>query len=164
MKTRKQIIEEYASKGYTVGTFNDIKDSIDYVSENTLIFLNNDKSRFFLEDVCPRYEGDSEDIDFVEYVNYRKTKKWKTLASHIKEIHKNKCAICGSERRLVIHHKTYVNLYNEKNEDLICICNTCHYKIHNGCNCFKADGKLCDACSHSKEENPVLFNFLFNRI
>ena len=54
MKTRKQIIEEYASKGYTIGTFNDIEDSIDYVSENTLIFLDNDKSGFFLKDVCPR--------------------------------------------------------------------------------------------------------------
>ena len=39
MKTRKQIIEEYASKGYTIGTFDDIKDSINYVDQNTLIFI-----------------------------------------------------------------------------------------------------------------------------
>ena len=36
MKTRKQIIEEYASKGYTLGTFDDVKESIDYVGETKL--------------------------------------------------------------------------------------------------------------------------------
>ena len=43
MKTRKQIIEEYTSRGYTLGTFDDVKESIDYVGENTLIFLYNHK-------------------------------------------------------------------------------------------------------------------------
>ena len=43
MKTRKQIIEEYASKGYTLGTFDDVKESINYVGENELIFLNKDR-------------------------------------------------------------------------------------------------------------------------
>ena len=90
MKTRKQIIEEYTSKGYTIGTFDDVKESIDYVGENTLIFLHEDKSCFFLEDVCPRYPGDFEDVDFVEYSKYRRTKKWKTLASLVKEKAGNK--------------------------------------------------------------------------
>ena len=59
MKTRKQIIEEYASKGYTLGTFDDVKESINYVGENELIFLNKDrKNCFMIENVCPRYEGD----------------------------------------------------------------------------------------------------------
>ena len=91
MKTRKQIIEEYASKGYTLGTFDDVKESINYVGENTLIFLDKDNRGFFLEDVCPRYEGDIEDIDFVEYSKYIRTKKWKTLASLVKEKAGNKC-------------------------------------------------------------------------
>ena len=54
MKTRKQIIEEYLNKGFVLGTFDDVKESINYVGENTLIFLNKDNTGFFLEDVCPR--------------------------------------------------------------------------------------------------------------
>ena len=159
MKTRKQIIEEYTSKGYTIGTFNDIEDSIDYVSENTLIFLNNDKSGFFLEDVCPRYEGDMEDVDFVEYAKYRKTKQWKTLASLVKEKAGNKCVFCGSEKKLVAHHHNYINLYNETEDDLICVCNICHYKIHRGCYCMREDVQ-CKCCEYSKNNYKVLYEFL----
>ena len=163
MKTRKQIIEEYTSKGYTIGTFNDIEDSIDYVSENTLIFLNNDKSGFFLEDVCPRYEGDMEDVDFVEYAKYRKTKQWKTLASLVKEKAGNKCVFCGSEKKLVAHHHNYINLYNETEDDLICVCNICHYKIHRGCYCMREDVQ-CKCCEYSKNNYKVLYEFLSSQV
>ena len=159
MKTRKQIIEEYASKGYTLGTFDDVKESINYVGENTLIFLYKDNRRFFLEDVCPRYEGDMEDIDFVEYSKYRRTKKWKTLASLVKEKAGNKCVFCGSEKKLVAHHHNYINLYNETEDDLICVCNTCHYKIHNGCYCMREDVQ-CKCCEYSKNNYKVLYEFL----
>ena len=153
MKTRKQIIEEYASKGYTLGTFDDVKESIDYVGENKLIFLDKDNSWFLLEDVCPRYEGDIEDIDFVEYSKYIRTKKWKTLASLVKEKAGNKCVFCGSEKKLVAHHHNYINLYNETEDDLICVCNICHYKIHNGCYCRKEEVQ-CTCCEYSKKTIP----------
>ena len=163
MKTRKQIIEEYTSKGYTIGTFNDIEDSIDYVSENTLIFLNNDKSGFFLEDVCPRYEGDMEDVDFDKYSKYRKTKKWKDIARAVKEKAGKKCVFCNSEKNLVAHHHNYINLYNETENDLICVCNICHYKIHNGCYCRKEEVQ-CACCEYSKNNYKVLYKFLSNKI
>ena len=159
MKTRKQIIEEYASKGYTLGTFDDVKESIDYVGENKLIFLDKDNSWFLLEDVCPRYEGDIEDIDFVEYSKYIRTKKWKTLASLVKEKAGNKCVFCGSEKKLVAHHHNYINLYNETEDDLICVCNICHYKIHRGCYCMRKDVQ-CKCCEYSKNNYKVLYEFL----
>ena len=159
MKTRKQIIEEYASKGYTLGTFDDVKESIDYVGENKLIFLDKDNSWFLLEDVCPRYEGDIEDIDFVEYSKYIRTKKWKTLASLVKEKAGNKCVFCGSEKKLVAHHHNYINLYNETEDDLICVCNICHYKIHGGCSCMRKDVQ-CKCCEYSKNNYKVLYEFL----
>ena len=159
MKTRKQIIEEYASKGYTLGTFDDVKESIDYVGENELIFLDKDNSWFLLEDVCPRYEGDIEDIDFVEYSKYIRTKKWKTLASLVKEKAGNKCVFCGSEKKLVAHHHNYINLYNETEDDLICVCNICHYKIHRGCSCMRKDVQ-CKCCEYSKNNYKVLYEFL----
>ena len=160
MKTRKQIIEEYASKGYTLGTFDDVKESINYVGENELIFLNKDrKNCFMIENVCPRYEGDMEDIDFVEYSKYIRTKKWKTLASLVKEKAGNKCVFCGSEKKLVAHHHNYINLYNETEDDLICVCNICHYKIHRGCSCMRKDVQ-CKCCEYSKNNYKVLYEFL----
>lgn len=161
MKTRKQIIEEYTSKGHILATFDDIKDSIDYVGENTLIFLS--KNGFFLVDVCPRYEGDAEDVDFVKYSKYRKTKKWKTIASLVKEKAGNKCIFCGSEKRLIAHHHNYINLYNETEDDLICICGICNYKIHRGCYCRHEDTQ-CACCEYSKNNYKVLYNFLSNQI
>ena len=160
MKTRKQIIEEYASKGYTLGTFDDVKESINYVGENELIFLNKDrKNCFMIENVCPRYEGDIEDIDFVEYSKYIRTKKWKTLASLVKEKAGNKCVFCGSEKKLVAHHHNYINLYNETEDDLICVCNICHYKMHRGCYCMREDVQ-CKCCEYSKNNYKVLYEFL----
>ena len=159
MKTRKQIIEEYVSKGYTLGTFDDVKESINYVGENQLIFLNNDRNCFMIENVCPRYEGDIEDIDFVEYSKYIRTKKWKTLASLVKEKAGNKCVFCGSEKKLVAHHHNYINLYNETEDDLICVCNICHYKMHRGCYCMREDVQ-CKCCEYSKNNYKVLYEFL----
>lgn len=160
MKTRKQIIEEYASKGYTLGTFDDVKESINYVGENELIFLNKDrKNCFMIENVCPRYEGDIEDIDFVKYSKYRRTKKWKTLASLVKKKAGNKCVFCGSEKKLVAHHHNYINLYNETEDDLICVCNICHYKMHRGCYCMREDVQ-CKCCEYSKNNYKVLYEFL----
>ena len=163
MKTRKQIIEEYASKGYTLGTFDDVKESINYVGENKLIFLNKDREMFCIKNVCPRYEGDMEDVDYEKYKKYRKTKKWKTLASLVKEKAGNKCIFCKSEKKLVAHHHNYINLYNETEDDLICVCNICHYKIHNGCYCRKEEVQ-CTCCEYSKNNYKVLYEFLSNKI
>ena len=163
MKTRKQIIEEYASKGYTLGTFDDVKESINYVGENELIFLHKDREMFWIENVCPRYEGDIEDIDFVEYSKYIRTKKWKTLASLVKEKAGNKCVFCGSEKKLVAHHHNYINLYNETEKDLICVCNICHYKIHRGCYCMREDVQ-CKCCEYSKNNYKVLYEFLSSQV
>ena len=159
MKTRKQIIEEYASEGYTLGIFDDVKELINYVGENELIFLDKDREMFCIENVCPRYEGDMENIDFVEYSKYIRTKKWKTLASLVKEKAGNKCVFCGSEKKLVAHHHNYINLYNETEKDLICVCNICHYKIHRGCYCMREDVQ-CKCCEYSKNNYKVLYEFL----
>ena len=163
MKTRKQIIEEYASKGYTLGTFDDVKESINYVGENELIFLNKDRNLFAIENVCPRYEGDIEDVDYEKYKKYIRTKKWKTLTSLVKEKAGNKCVFCGSEKKLVAHHHNYINLYNETEDDLICVCNICHYKIHRGCYCMREDVQ-CKCCEYSKNNYKVLYEFLSSQV
>lgn len=42
-----------------------------------------------------------------------------------------KCVVCGSKEKLVPHHLTYVNVYNEQLHDLITVCSRCHAIYHN---------------------------------
>lgn len=37
-----------------------------------------------------------------------------------------RCAICNSPRNLEAHHRTYARLFNERPEDLTCLCKDCH--------------------------------------
>jgi hypothetical protein len=167
MKTRKQIIKKWEEKGYFLGTLQDAKntfiinDGDDKYYENILSFKTNKDDIYvsFSEDVCPRYEGDFESVDFDEYKKYIKTKKWKTISKEVKERANNKCEICGSETKLVAHHHNYINIYNETHEDLLCVCNRCHETIHDGCSCFKKV-ELCKPCNYSKEHYQILYNFL----
>ena len=40
------------------------------------------------------------------------------------------CQNCGKDYDLQVHHKTYENLGEEKEEDLLLVCKNCHSKIH----------------------------------
>jgi hypothetical protein len=46
----------------------------------------------------------------------------------------NRCQICYNliEKGYHIHHLTYENIGNEKDEDLLFLCEKCHDEIHNG--------------------------------
>ena len=74
---------------------------------------------------------------------YYKTDHWKKTSSKlIKE--NNTCQICGNDhyyipkrggkkrllRRFCCHHKNYNHLFNEKKEDLMVICFSCHETGH----------------------------------
>jgi hypothetical protein len=65
-----------------------------------------------------------------EFLAYLRSSEWKEKAHRIKEKYGSKCAICNSSNKLNVHHRTYENLYHEKDEDLICLCNKCHSKFH----------------------------------
>ncbi len=40
------------------------------------------------------------------------------------------CACCGSSDDLQVHHKTYVRLGKERDNDLLVLCKPCHRKAH----------------------------------
>lgn len=42
----------------------------------------------------------------------------------------SKCEICGSTKKIHVHHKTYARMGNEKPEDLQVVCASCHSEIH----------------------------------
>lgn len=166
MKTRREIIDEIIKSGNKVGTIDDIvpEDHVEFdkiLSNGVIELIGEDKIK--IHSVCNSFEGDMENVDRIEYSKYIKAKKWKNLSKLVKEKAENKCTFCESTKRLVAHHHNYINLYNETEEDLICVCGKCHLKIHNGCGCFR-DNNLCEVCKFSKENYTVMYNYLISDV
>lgn len=67
----------------------------------------------------------------MNYNAYLQSEHWKDFRSRIiKE--RVQCEKCGSKEKLHIHHIHYNSLGKEKPEDVLCLCNSCHFVIH-GC-------------------------------
>ena len=64
------------------------------------------------------------------YHAYLKTKAWEGRAVECKVRSKYQCAVCTSNKNIAAHHRTYDHVFNEKSEDLICLCGDCHSKFH----------------------------------
>lgn len=166
MKTRREIIDEIIKSGNKVGTIDDIvqENHIEFdkiLSNGVIELIGEDKIK--VHSVCNSFEGDMENVDRIEYSKYIKTKKWKNLSKLVKEKANNKCTFCESTKKLVVHHHNYINLYNETEDDLICVCSKCHLKIHKGCGCFR-DNNLCEVCKFSKENYTVMYNYLISDV
>lgn len=65
------------------------------------------------------------------YIKYIQSKSWEKIRLRIIKQRKSKCENCGSTEHLQVHHKTYKNLFNEKDNDLQVLCRSCHYSVHN---------------------------------
>ena len=65
-----------------------------------------------------------------EYHNYLLSPEWRAFRIKVFEHYGKKCAECKRTKRLHIHHKTYENIFNEKLEDVIVLCELHHAKIH----------------------------------
>lgn len=62
---------------------------------------------------------------------YYLTDSWKAIADECKRLANYTCSECGSSTSpLHAHHLTYKNLGNELQEDLKCLCETCHEAEH----------------------------------
>lgn len=73
-----------------------------------------------------------------DYPRYRKyilsaewliKKSW-LISTYLKRGWDICCAKCGDTQNLHIHHLSYENLYNEKLNDLMILCNECHKQRH----------------------------------
>lgn len=70
----------------------------------------------------------------IEYYDYIKTEPWKSLSNELKIRAGMRCQLCnklGNLGNLHAHHRTYENLGNEKEGDVIILCSDCHAKFHN---------------------------------
>lgn len=96
-------------------------------------------------------------INWYLYKQYLRSQVWKRISKQIKENADFRCKLCGSSRSLRVHHHTYDNVFKETEKDLICLCNICHYKIHNGCDCIRHKKNPCEACEYVKKTNNKLY-------
>ena len=67
----------------------------------------------------------------LQYRAYLKTPHWKTLSRLRREFDGDKCAICGKEHPLQVHHRTYDRVpYMERLHDVVTLCDKCHALYH----------------------------------
>lgn len=64
------------------------------------------------------------------YKAYLKSPHWQAIRKRLYRAYEYKCAMCGSSRNLNVHHITYENLGEEKDEDLTVLCQRCHETLH----------------------------------
>ena len=68
-----------------------------------------------------------------EYKKYLKSRRWKKIRAIVRKRDRYKCIRCHSQKRLQVHHKSYVNLggsIRKEIGDCITLCNSCHRKAH----------------------------------
>lgn len=68
-------------------------------------------------------------INQIAHREYLKSATWKDIREEILKRDDYKCQKCGNTG-YDVHHKTYKNWGNEKLEDLITLCRTCHEQWH----------------------------------
>jgi len=66
----------------------------------------------------------------VDYKSYIQSPEWKKKKDKFVE-NERECAICGTNKSLVVHHVSYKNLGNETTKDIAVLCWDCHTKMHN---------------------------------
>ena len=61
------------------------------------------------------------------YKTYLKSSKWQQRRRAKLQQAKYRCERCDERDRLSVHHKTYKRLGNERSDDLIVLCQSCHW-------------------------------------
>jgi len=73
----------------------------------------------------PKYGRDSPG-----YQQYIHSEEWKNKKEAARIYHGNYCHACKSTSRIDIHHRTYSRFKKEEMTDLVPLCRTCHFKVH----------------------------------
>lgn len=84
------------------------------------------------------------ELKTMPYKEYLQTDHWKNVRKRALFRANYKCQLCGSKENLNVHHNTYENRGEEKDEDLVVLCENCHGKFHD---------KICDENEISSVEN-----------
>lgn len=63
-----------------------------------------------------------------QYEDYLKSKEWASKRKEAFKHYGRRCAKCGTNERLQVHHRSYYNLGHEPMRDLQILCFWCHKK------------------------------------
>ena len=66
----------------------------------------------------------------IDYNKYLKSDYWQDIREQILKRDNYTCKLCNSENNLHVHHQSYEFLGNENLDELITLCNKCHFYIH----------------------------------
>ena len=71
-------------------------------------------------------------INAMPYRDFLLTPYWQSISMYIRCRDKKTCQLCGSKKRLNVHHLTYDHHGDELNHlnDLMCVCSKCHKELH----------------------------------
>lgn len=68
---------------------------------------------------------------YLSYSDFLHSNEWRDIKNNLFSIRGKKCEKCESTVRIQVHHKHYNKPWGEeKPEDLLIVCETCHEKIH----------------------------------
>lgn len=70
------------------------------------------------------------EMNKTEYQNYLKSDHWKNLKSEKEKSRSKRCAICGDDRLVDLHHLRYKNIVDVDTSDLRWLCRRCHFLTH----------------------------------
>lgn len=76
------------------------------------------------------------------YKTYMVSPHWRANRMRCVMEAKRECEACQNRNRLTVHHLTYENMFNEKPEDLICLCWLCHKIAESESRAFKKEGRF----------------------
>ncbi len=66
------------------------------------------------------------------YQEYLKSNHWDNVRNAMRNLKKtHKCELCGNVNEVLeVHHISYEHIGNERQDDLVVLCHSCHDRVH----------------------------------
>ena len=80
--------------------------------------------------IVTRKGGDEVTYEPQNHADYISSRKWHNRKARYYRDHDKRCNACGTKDKIHLHHKTYVRMGSELDEDLVPLCESCHTKVH----------------------------------
>jgi 5-methylcytosine-specific restriction endonuclease McrA len=78
--------------------------------------------------------------DNLEYLAYLRSPQWQAKRERILTARGHRCEVCRHAERLSLHHISYARLYDERDSDLLVVCESCHAAMHSRWHIVRAIG------------------------
>lgn len=88
-----------------------------------------------------------------EYTKYLLSKKWKEKREEAFAYYGKKCDVCGTDKNLHVHHKTYARFKNELISDLQVLCSFHHMELHEKMDREKEQNKINKSLAKNKQDD-----------